>query len=301
MRTRSGSAFTLIELLVVIAIIALLIGILLPALGAARGSMKNLKCLSNMRQLSLGWEMYAGENDSLLLPGRFAKEPGGKSNPANWYEVGNGLKYRPRWVAAMGAQVGVFAFAEPRTNEDRQDYSSSVYACPDVPDWIDERNYGYGYNYQFLGNARKFNGRFAHYPVRISRVKQASMTVLAADSIGTAAGIAEALREPYENEGTNMNALGNHGWALDPPRLTPNSDKGTGDPGSPRIAVHARHQGKVNAVFADSHGAAMSLDELGYRTNNDGSFVDFGGGANAPTNALFSGRGTDDDPPKKPQ
>ena len=228
------TAFTLIELLVVIAIIALLIGILLPALSRARASGRAAKCLANLHSLGQGVALYAHEHRDVLPPSRL---PVFDDCHANASLLG-GVKYRPTVVALMSASIGVPPFRDPQMCRstfdmfgepgDRQNFDFDTYLCPEVPSWTDERNGAYGWNYQFLGNSRNVvrrdpNSGFVHWPIQITRIRHAGRTIAMGDCMGTAASWPTVERLSYSNNSRDANRLGNEGFNLDPPRVDPNN------------------------------------------------------------------------------
>jgi prepilin-type N-terminal cleavage/methylation domain-containing protein/prepilin-type processing-associated H-X9-DG protein len=116
-RSRARPAFTLVELLVVIGIIALLIGILLPALSKARESANTLKCLANMRSIVQGCQLYTSENKGCIIP--FQWQTAKVSDPNNL----DGDEAWPNILVNFG-----YCTAPDSTNKGAQ--TNSVFYCP---------------------------------------------------------------------------------------------------------------------------------------------------------------------------
>jgi len=300
-RTRFG--FTLIELLVVVAIIALLVSILLPSLAGARRAAQGTKCQAQLHVLGQGLTIYAHEFRDVLPPGRLPKDPTSSCNPTA--QIAGGAKYRPTFVAMMSVAVGVPPFADPKPckNEtdrfgekgDMQNFSYSMYYCPATPQWTDERNGSYGYNYQFLGNSRLTDESVAdsykYWPVPLAQIRRPGQTVAAGDCMGTAASFATVERQEYVDDSRDAFRCGNEGFTLDPPRVDPVGGEMASAP-EHRTAVDPRHRGKGNVLWVDGHTDAQTLKQLGYEVAPDG-IIGLGDTADTTAcNSLWSGNGT---------
>jgi prepilin-type N-terminal cleavage/methylation domain-containing protein/prepilin-type processing-associated H-X9-DG protein len=116
LKHRRASGFTLIELLVVIAIIAILAAILFPVFAQAREKARQANCLSNMKQISLGWQMYMQDYDETWIF-RVGGAAVGKGDACSW-----------RWIC--GANRPIFNWwdvVQPYTK------NNQIVACPSAP------------------------------------------------------------------------------------------------------------------------------------------------------------------------
>ncbi len=199
----AGRAFTLVELLVVIGIIALLIGILMPALSAARAQSLRLVCMTKLREAGHAFQLYANENRQIIGFSIAEVNNLGVGRQYTWfgnYRFVRGTlsdyrddqsllrKYLNREVAASIGECPVFEYTRPA--------SDSVY----YP--------AYGGAYRITTSHTSGNNY-----VKYTQIQKPTETLMLADSAVYAGGISRRawITEPLWGNGTSYSAPQFHG------------------------------------------------------------------------------------------
>jgi prepilin-type N-terminal cleavage/methylation domain-containing protein/prepilin-type processing-associated H-X9-DG protein len=135
-------AFTLVELLVVLATVGILAAVLLPALAATHSDSQSFQCMENQRQLILGWQMYAEDDNDLLPPNDYPyltayalATSAQKGQMKNWVVGTMAISFDAR---DLPAGTGISELLDPNTLLSPYVTNKLVYHCP-ADHYIDPR------------------------------------------------------------------------------------------------------------------------------------------------------------------